>query len=73
MGSAPKPRHGGMRSWDDWARRDPNYSPAPYAQLAAAFKSSGEREAADDARYLGRVRERDNEGWLTFVWSGFLQ
>jgi hypothetical protein len=66
-------RNRGMKWWDDWARRDPKYSPAPYAQLAAAFTSAGERDAANDARYLGRVRERENEGWLAFVWSGFLQ
>ena len=45
--------------WDNWARRDPSYSPATYAQLAAAFTNSGDRDAADDIRYLRRERERE--------------
>ena len=45
--------------WDNWARRDPHYSPATYAQLAAAFTNSGDRDAADDIRYLRRERERE--------------
>ena len=48
-------------------RLDPDYSPAPYAQLAAAFTNSGDRDAADDIRYLGREREREaacKETWL---------
>jgi hypothetical protein len=45
--------------WDNWARLDPDYSPTPYAQLAAAFTNSGDRNAADDIRYLGRERERE--------------
>jgi uncharacterized protein YjbI with pentapeptide repeats len=53
--------------WDNWARRDPNYSPATYAQLAAAFTNSGDRDTADDIRYLRREREREmvcKESWL---------
>jgi len=53
--------------WDDWARLDPSYSPTPYAQLAAAFTSAGDRDAADDVRYLDRERERDvlcQQSWL---------
>jgi len=45
--------------WDNWARRDPAYSPATYAQLAAAFTNSGDRDAADDIRFLRRERERE--------------
>src|SRR5208283_1953169 len=45
--------------WDNWARRDPGYSPATYAQLAAAFTNSGDRDAADDIRYFRRERERE--------------
>jgi uncharacterized protein YjbI with pentapeptide repeats len=45
--------------WDNWARRDPDYSPSTYAQLAAAFTNSGDRDAADDIRYLRRERERE--------------
>jgi hypothetical protein len=54
--------------WDNWARRDPNYSPATYAQLAAAFTNSGDRDTADDIRYLRREREREmvcKESWLS--------
>jgi uncharacterized protein YjbI with pentapeptide repeats len=53
--------------WDNWARRDPNYSPATYAQLAAAFTNSGDRDNADDIRFLRREREREmvcKESWL---------
>src|SRR2546429_340914 len=49
------------------------YSPAPYTQLAAALTSAGDRDAANEIRYLGRVRERKTETGLAYVWSGFLQ
>jgi hypothetical protein len=63
-----------MDWWDKgWARLDPDYSPAPYAQLAAALTSTGDRDAANEIRYLGRVRERDTETGLAYIWSGFLQ
>jgi hypothetical protein len=45
--------------WDNWLRLDPDYSPTPYTQLAAAFTSSGDRDAAEDIRYLGRERQRE--------------
>jgi hypothetical protein len=59
--------------WDNWARLDPNYSPAPYAQHAAALTSLGDRDAANEIRHLGRVRERETERGFAFVWSGILQ
>jgi hypothetical protein len=59
--------------WDNWARLDPDYSPNAYAQLAAALTSAGDRDAANKFRYLGRVRERETETGLAYVWSGFLQ
>jgi len=62
-----------MEWWDSWARRDPDYSPAPYAQLAAALTNLGDRDAANEIRYLGRVRERETEKGLAYVWSGCLQ
>jgi hypothetical protein len=35
--------------------------------------TAGDRDAANEIRYLGRVRERETEkGWV-FVWSGLLQ
>jgi hypothetical protein len=52
---------------------DPDYSPTRYAQLAAALTSAGDRDAADEIRYLGRVRERETQKGLAYVWSGFLQ
>ncbi|HKA75013.1 MAG TPA: hypothetical protein VKE26_24625 [Xanthobacteraceae bacterium] len=58
-----------MKWWDDWARLDPDYSPTPYAQLAAAFTNSGDRDAANDIRYLDRARQREvacQESW----WRG---
>lgn len=55
-------------------RLDPSYSPAPYAQLAAALTSAGDRVAANEIRYLGRVRERETQTrWRSWVWSVFLQ
>jgi hypothetical protein len=63
----------GMNWWDNWARRDPGYSPAPYAQLAAALTASGDRDAADEIRYLGHVRERETEKGLAYIWSGAVQ
>ncbi|PNE12375.1 MAG: hypothetical protein CR217_03960 [Beijerinckiaceae bacterium] len=62
-----------MDWWDNWARRDPYFSPSTYAQLASVFTSAGDRDAADDIRYLGRVRERETEKGWDYVWSGALQ
>jgi uncharacterized protein YjbI with pentapeptide repeats len=67
-------RPGGMDWWDNWARLDNNYSPVPYAQLAAALTNAGDRDAANEIRYLGRVRERENEkGLVSWVLSGAVQ
>jgi cytoskeletal protein CcmA (bactofilin family) len=71
--SGQEMRERGMDWWDGWARLDPHYSPTPYAQLAAIFTSMGDRDAANDIRYLGRERERETtcekawrgEGWGT--------
>jgi hypothetical protein len=71
--TGPQMRERGMKWWDDWARRDPDYSPAPYAQLAAALTNAGGRDAANEIRYLGRVRERETEKRWSYIWSGFLQ
>ena len=48
----------GMEWWDNWVRLDPDYSPILYEQLAAAFTSSGDRNAANEIRYLGLERKR---------------
>jgi uncharacterized protein YjbI with pentapeptide repeats len=69
--TGPVMRARGIEWWDNWARLDPDYSPAPYAQLAAAL--AGDRDAANEMRYYGRVRERETETGLAYVWSGFLQ
>jgi hypothetical protein len=63
--TGPQMRARGMEWWDkNWARRDPDYSPTPYAQLAAALTNAGDRDAANEIRYLSRVRERETEkGW----------
>ncbi|HXN89321.1 MAG TPA: hypothetical protein VN890_08220 [Methylocella sp.] len=71
--SGPEMRKWGMSWWDNWARLDPEYSPAPYAQLIAALTSAGDRDAANEIRYLGRVRERETESGLAFVLSGAVQ
>ena len=44
--TGPEMRKRRMDWWDSWARLDPDYSPFPYAQLAAALTSAGDREAA---------------------------
>jgi hypothetical protein len=66
-------RSRGVEWWDNWARRDPDYSPMPYAQLAAALTSAGDPESANEIRYLGRVRERETQRGLAWLQSGFLQ
>jgi hypothetical protein len=54
----------GMDWWDGLIRRDPAYSPTPYEQLAIALVATGDHGAADEIRYLGRVRQRQSEsGW----------
>jgi uncharacterized protein YjbI with pentapeptide repeats len=63
----PQRRSRPISWWDKWARLDPDYSPTPYAQLAAAFTNSGDRDAANDVRYLDRARQRQvacEETWL---------
>ena len=54
------------RGADWWARnfaeRD-DFHPAPYEQLAAAFAAAGERDAADDIRYLEQARSDQSISW----------
>lgn len=57
--AATQPRNLDMKWWDSWAKRDPSYSPAPYAQLAAALKNAGDNDAANEIRFLGRERARE--------------
>jgi hypothetical protein len=71
--TGPEMRARGMDWWDNWARLDTSYSPSPYTQLAAALTSEGDRDAANEIRYLGRERERETETGSAYVWSGFLQ
>jgi hypothetical protein len=63
----------GMRWWNSWASLDSDYSPVPYAQLAAALTSAGDRDAANEIRYLGRVRECETEKGSAGVLCGALQ
>jgi uncharacterized protein YjbI with pentapeptide repeats len=70
----PQMRDRGMEWWDNWARLDPDYGPAPFAQLAAALTSAGHRDDANEVRYYGRVREREAVCKKTWVLgSCFLQ
>jgi hypothetical protein len=71
--TGPEMRARGMDWWDNWARRDPGYSPAPYAQLAAALTGAGDRDVGNEIRYLGRVRECKTEKGLAGVLCGALQ
>jgi uncharacterized protein YjbI with pentapeptide repeats len=67
-------RDRGGEQWDSWIRRDPNYSPGPYEQLAAAFVAMGDRDAADEIHYLGRVRQHETtQGWWSWFFSSFLR
>jgi hypothetical protein len=67
-------RDGGIEWWDKhWARLDPEYSPAPYAQLAAALTSAGDRDAANKIRYFGRARECEREKGLASVLCGAIK
>jgi hypothetical protein len=67
-----------MKWWDEWVRRDPEYSPVAYAQLAAAFGTMGDRDAANDIRYLSHERAREEvcsewrHNWHTCVVQGAL-
>jgi hypothetical protein len=63
----------GMDWWDNWVRLDPDYSPTPYAQLAAAFTNLGDSDVANQILYLGRVREREKQSGFAYVFSGSLQ
>lgn len=60
-GRAPAPLNRETDWWDDWVKRDPVFSRTPYQQLAAAFAAAGDRSAAEDIRFRGRVRERELE------------
>lgn len=72
--TGPQMRQRGGEWWDEhWARLDPDYSPAPYAQLATALRTSGDPDAANEIRYLSRVRERETERGLAFIWLSVLQ
>jgi hypothetical protein len=54
--------------WDyKWIRHDKKYTPGPYEQLATAFAAAGNRSAADDIRFRGRTRERE-EAWRQGHW-----
>jgi len=72
--SGAEMRGRGMEWWDGWVRRDRAYAPSPYEQLAKAFVNAGDRAAADDIRFRGRVRQRATEaGWWPWTFAGFLQ
>jgi uncharacterized protein YjbI with pentapeptide repeats len=49
----------GMAWWASWAQHDPQYSPTPYTQLANVFTAMGDRDAANEIRYLGREAGRE--------------
>ena len=67
-GTAVQMRDRGMAWWDAWARLDPQFSPAPYTQIANAFVAMGDRDDANEIRFLGRVREREAmTGWSWFA------
>jgi len=72
--TGPMMRGRGMKWWDNWVRLDTAYTPAPYELLAAAFVAGGDRAAADEIRFMGRVRQRETEkGWWPWILAGLLE
>jgi hypothetical protein len=72
--SGAEMRGRGMHWWDEWVRRHGAYTPAPYEQLAKVFVTAGDRAAADEIRFRGRVRQRETESeWWPWTFAGFLQ
>jgi hypothetical protein len=57
--TAQQERQRGMKWWDQWVRLDEDYSPEPYARLATVMSNAGDREAANEIRFLGRERQRE--------------
>jgi hypothetical protein len=72
-GTESEMRSRGMEWWDGWVQLDPNYSPTPYEQLAAALVAAGDHQGADEIRFLARVQQRKQENWGAWIFSGFLQ
>jgi hypothetical protein len=65
-------RDGGITWWDkNWVQLDPFFSSSPYVQLANAFTAMGDRNSANEIRYLGRERDRE-EAWNHQRWSTWL-
>jgi hypothetical protein len=64
-------RERGLEWWDkNWAQLDSQYSPGPYTQLAGALTNSGDRQAANEIRYLGREAERA-DAWKKREWGAW--
>lgn len=61
--------------WDEkWIRHDPHYTPGPYEQIATAYALAGDRGAAEQMRFLGRVRQREDEKhWVAWLTAIFLE
>jgi hypothetical protein len=66
-----KKRNSDAEFWDEWARRDRDYVPRTYQQLASVFAAAGEHGLVDEIRYLGRVREHETQFGLDWTWSAF--
>jgi hypothetical protein len=45
--------------WKEWTERDTTYSPLPYTHLANVLGNLGNRDLANDIRYLGHERARE--------------
>jgi hypothetical protein len=68
--TGPEMRTPGMDWWVNWARRDSDYSPAPYAQLAGRVDGTGRpRRRQRDPLPRPRAGTRDRKGiGLRLVW-----
>jgi hypothetical protein len=64
----------GISGYIGWLERDTSYTPQPYAQLADAFRRSGEPAKAERVLYESRERERrEASGWGRWLWLTVLK
>ena len=52
--------------WIEWLRRQSNYSPQPYEQVATNLRAIGRPDVAGAVQYVGRVDEL-REDWKSFL------
>jgi hypothetical protein len=68
-------RRRSIDEWEDWLARDRTFSTQPYTELSSVLSAAGHRDTADEIRFAGRERERDEVCWgrpATCLWLTFL-